>query len=191
MTKERKKYLKCLISNILKNKKTINPITKKQNLLYKDLSKRIIRIDSMKDVKAIREKVLESVFIQFDTAFYYREDISEFIRKANFQRNYFNNFFLIRTFYTENKDEVNHGRISVNCTDCKKAKDKNTVKAQIAYQTFDNKIRLDNLDTLLVSQNGLQTSPIVYVTINNTENLIFTHRITFEYDEDWILCGVV
>jgi hypothetical protein len=61
----------------------------------------------------------------------------------------------------------------------------------IGYQTFKNKIRLTNFDSLMRHNHGLQTGTTEITRIREEDYIILPHRIHFESDEDWIICMVI
>src|SRR5690606_6695895 len=63
----------------------------------------------------------------------------------------------------------------------------------ILYQTFTNELRVENLDSLISARNGINSSALSVVTINDVPYKLFCDRISFDRagKEDWILCGLV
>src|SRR5690606_9764698 len=58
---------------------------------------------------------------------------------------------------------------------------------------FTNELRVKNLDSLISARNGINSSALSVVTINDVPYKLFCDRISFDRagKEDWILCGLV
>lgn len=69
--------------------------------------------------------------------------------------------------------------------------DSTLVYADETYQTFQNRIDLQHIDSLLVRHKGLRTSRFGEVELADKKYKLFVHRIKFTEGENWLLCGLI
>ena len=69
--------------------------------------------------------------------------------------------------------------------------DSTLITADETYQTFKNRIDLQNIDSFLVTHNGLLTSRFSEVEFADTKYKLFVHNLEFTEGENWLLCGLI
>jgi hypothetical protein len=76
------------------------------------------------------------------------------------------------------------------CCDPDRRNDKkDSTRYKIAYQSnLVGTIKIKHLDSLYAEDHGIRTIPATRINISGTDYLIFTHIITFQPGEEWILC---
>jgi hypothetical protein len=72
-----------------------------------------------------------------------------------------------------------------------KHRSSNVMSANQTFQTFQNRIILQSVDSLLVKERGLLTSHFGEVKLADTRYKIFVHAIPFSQGESWLLCGLI
>jgi hypothetical protein len=100
----------------------------------------------------------------------FRVEASELIRRS-LVKHRFDDFFLVRLSRKGTKDICSF--------------------SDIAYQTFANRIELQDLNKLFVDSSGIRTIPLKEIKLSGVDYKLLSHRITFRENEDWILCGVL
>ena len=98
------------------------------------------------------------------------------IRTSDFayRPNQFDEFFIIKQF-----DESHYEHV-----------ENNVQEANETFQTFQNRIDLATIDSLLVKEKGLLTSRFSETT-SRTKYKLFVHSIRFSEGENWLLCGLM
>ena len=61
----------------------------------------------------------------------------------------------------------------------------------VAFQTFENKIRLSSKDSLYHKHAGVNTAKISTFRTEETNYKIFTYNLTFENEEQWVIAGCI
>jgi len=87
----------------------------------------------------------------------------------------FDDFFIIKEF-----DESLHAHEKINVH-----------AAGETFQTFQNRVDLDSIDSFMVREKGLLTSHFGEVMLADTKYKLFVHAIKFSEGESWLLCGLM
>ena len=87
----------------------------------------------------------------------------------------FDEFFIIKEF---DRSFHEHGKTQL-------------ISANETFQTFQNRINLQSVDSFLVREKGLLTSHFGEVKFADTQYELFVHSIKFSEEENWLLCGLV
>lgn len=65
------------------------------------------------------------------------------------------------------------------------------ISADETFQTFQNRVNLQSVDSFLVREKGLLTSHFGEVKFADTKYELFVHSIKFSEEENWLLCGLL
>ena len=65
------------------------------------------------------------------------------------------------------------------------------ISADETFQTFQNRVNLQSVDSFLVREKGLLTSHFGEVKFADTKYELFVHSIKFSEEESWLLCGLL
>ena len=87
----------------------------------------------------------------------------------------FDEFFIIKAFERSFHEHEKTQLISANET----------------FQTFQNRVNLQSVDSFLVREKGLLTSHFGEVKFADTKYELFVHSIKFSEEENWLLCGLL
>ncbi|MBL0739718.1 hypothetical protein [Chryseolinea lacunae] len=146
-------------------------------IVQNDLPK--VRYNNFMDKKSLQDLVhthFDSIYFSFPS-FRRPDRVGVFsIATTDFayKPNAFDEFVIIKRY-----DESTHGH------------DKDPLmSADETYQTFENRIDLQNIDSLLVTQRGLLTTRFCEITLADATYKMFVHTIQFAPDESWMLCGL-
>lgn len=139
-----------------------------------------VRYNNFMDKLALQDLVhthFDSIYFSFPS-FRRRDKVGVFsIATTDFayKPNAFDEFLIIKRY-----DETAHGHDKAPL-----------MSADETYQTFENRIDLQNIDSLLVAQKGLLTTRFCEVKLADATYKMFVHTIQFAPDESWMLCGLM
>ncbi len=148
---------------------------------------------------------LDSIFFEYK----YSQDCAKYIKhKTGFLSISVNDFlkkmplalgpfFIVRVIKKESNDSKSHETNSKEtnaksccCCEPNQQKEKKDLQVfKIVYQdNLIGTIKINNLDSLYIEDHGIKTIPATTINISGMDYLIFTHIITFDEGEEWILC---
>ncbi len=121
---------------------------------------------------------------------YFSVSVEKFL-KPELPTDDFDRFMLLRITQPA-KQSVSEKKDTSECCCCTiKTEKKSGPSVEIAYQSFEGEVRIDNLDSLLTKSHGLVVNQERDIVIQQTDYQLYTSRFSVSPEEEWILCGFV
>ncbi len=133
---------------------------------------------------------------------YPRLKVSDFLGDQNLLESDFNRVLIIRNFRIKRAEEHDINVVGVDpetqAIRCCKENRSDSSYSVIAYQKSlgvpigaDNNIDIANIKELVENSFGLTSIPVRDVSVGGTSYRLYGQRISFDENEDWIICGLM